>query len=50
MADSGKALKKLTADAQAMTQEAKKQLEDAGQTAKEEVKATTDKLKGIFGK
>jgi hypothetical protein len=50
MADSGKALKKLTTDTQAMTQEAKKQLEDAGQSAKEEVTATTDKLKGMFGK
>jgi len=40
----------LAADTQAMTQEAKKQLEDAGQTAKEEVKSTADKLKGIFGK
>ena len=45
-----KGLKKLTADTQAMTQEAKKQLEDASQSAKDEVKATTDKLKGIFGK
>lgn len=45
-----KGLKKLAADTQAMTQEAKKQLEDAGQTAKEEVKSTADKLKGIFGK
>jgi hypothetical protein len=45
-----KGLKKLTADTQAMTQEAKKQLEDAGQSAKEQVKSTTDKLKGIFGK
>lgn len=43
-------LKKLTTDTQAMTQEAKKQLEDAGQSAKDEVKATTDNLKGIFGK
>ncbi len=45
-----KGLKKLTTDTQAMTQEAKKQLEDASESAKEEVKATTDKLKGIFGK
>ena len=45
-----KGLKKLTADTQAMTQEAKKQLEGAGKTAKKEVTATTDKLKGIFGK
>ena len=45
-----KELKKLTTDTQAITQEAKKQLEDAGQSAKDEVKATTDKLKGIFGK
>ncbi|MBW2568928.1 MAG: AsmA family protein [Deltaproteobacteria bacterium] len=45
-----KELKKLTADAQAMTQEAKKQLGDTSQSAKEQVKSTTDKLKGIFGK
>ena len=45
-----KGLKKLTADTKAMTQEAKKQLEDAGQSAKEQVKSTTDKLKGMFGK
>jgi uncharacterized protein involved in outer membrane biogenesis len=43
-------LKKLTADTKAITQEAKKQMEDAGQSAKEQVKSTTDKLKGIFGK
>ncbi len=43
-------LKKLTIDTQAVTKEAKTQMEDAGQSAKEEVKATTDKLKGIFGK
>ena len=43
-------LKKLTADPQAITQEAKTQLEGAGKTAKKEVTATTDKLKGIFGK
>ena len=35
---------------QAITKEAKKQLEDASQSAKNEVKATTDNLKGIFGK
>ena len=45
-----KGLKKLTTDTQAVTQEAKKQLEDASQSAKDEVKATTDRLKGIFGK
>ena len=45
-----KGLKELTADTQAITQEAKKQLEAAGQSTKEEVKATTDKLNGIFGK
>jgi len=45
-----KGLKKLTTDTRAVTQETKKQLEDAGQSAKDEVKATTDKLKGIFGK
>jgi len=45
-----KGLKKLTTDTQAMTEEAKKQLEDASESAKEEMKATTDKLKGIFGK
>ena len=45
-----KELKKLTADTQAMTQEAKSQLDAAGQSAKEEVKTTTDKFKGIFGK
>jgi hypothetical protein len=43
-------LKKLTTDCQAMTQEAKKQLEDAGQSSKEEVKAKSDNLKEIFGK
>ena len=45
-----KGLKELTVDTQTITQEAKKQLEGAGQSAKDEVKATTDKLKGIFGK
>jgi ElaB/YqjD/DUF883 family membrane-anchored ribosome-binding protein len=45
-----KGLKELTADTQAITQEAKKQLEDAGQSAKEEAKATTHKLNGMFGK
>jgi uncharacterized protein involved in outer membrane biogenesis len=45
-----KELKKLTTDTQAMTQEAKKQLESAGQGAKDEVKAAADKLKGMFGK
>ena len=35
---------------EATTEEAKKQLEDSSESAKEEVKATTDKLKGIFGK
>jgi uncharacterized protein involved in outer membrane biogenesis len=45
-----KGLKNLNIDTQAITQEAKKQLEDVGQSAKDEVKATTDKLKGIFGK
>ena len=45
-----KGLKKLTTDTQAVTQKTKKQLEDAGQSAKDEVKATADKLKGIFGK
>ena len=43
-------LRKLTADTQAMTREAQKQLDAVGQSAKEEVKTTTDKLKGIFGK
>ena len=45
-----KGLKKLTTDTQAMTEGVKKQLEGANQSAKDEVKATTDKLKGIFGK
>ncbi|MGD2029183.1 MAG: AsmA family protein [Desulfobacterales bacterium] len=45
-----KGLKNLNIDTQAITQEAKKQLEDTSQSAKEEVKARTDKLKGIFGK
>ena len=45
-----KGLKKLTTDTQAITQEAKKQLEDPSKSSKDEVKATTDKLKGIFGK
>lgn len=45
-----KGLKELTADTQAITQEAKKQMEDAGQSAKEEAKAATHKLNGMFGK
>jgi uncharacterized protein involved in outer membrane biogenesis len=45
-----KGLKKLATDTKATTEEAKKQLEDAQESAKEEVKATTDKLKGVFGK
>ncbi|MBW2620432.1 MAG: AsmA family protein [Deltaproteobacteria bacterium] len=45
-----KKLKKLATDTEATTEEAKKQLEDSSESAKEEVKATTDKLKGIFGK
>ena len=45
-----KGLKNLNIDTQAITQEAKKQLEDVGQSAKDEVKSTTDKLKVIFGK
>ena len=45
-----KRLQKLATDTKATTEKAKKQMEDAGQMAKDEVKATTDKLKGIFGK
>jgi len=45
-----KGLKELATDTKATTEEAKKQLEDVRESAKEEVKTTTDKLKGIFGK
>lgn len=45
-----KGLKNLNIDTQAITQEAKKQMEDVGQNAKEKVKTKTDKLKKIFGK
>jgi uncharacterized protein involved in outer membrane biogenesis len=43
-------LKKLTTETKATTEKAKKQVEDAGEIAKERMKATTDKVKGIFGK
>jgi len=45
-----KEIKNLAIDAQATTEKAKKQVDDAGQMAQEKVKSTTDKVKGIFGK
>jgi uncharacterized protein involved in outer membrane biogenesis len=45
-----KGLEKLTTDTKAVTEEAKKKLETASEGAQKEVKATTDKLKGLFGK
>jgi len=43
-------LKKLATETKATTEKAKKQVEDAGEIAKERMKTTTDKVKGMFGK
>lgn len=45
-----KGIKDLTATTKAATDEAKKQLKSASEGTKEEVKTTTDKLKGFFDK
>jgi len=45
-----KGLEKLASGTKAVTEEAKKKLETASEGAQKEVKATTDKLKGLFGK